>query len=136
MLYTKEEESAYSRISGATGPCAEHLIRNVRPKKRIEHELSRLKQERLQYADGTSLDFQYRYYTLSGKIDVLRTLSRVKKLRRDTVDTLSREIEENYREIRKIPKHRRDFYQTLQGAYLEAQLEIIHTWVLPMLFGA
>jgi hypothetical protein len=107
----------------------------VKPRKRIEQELARLEQERLQYADGTSLDFQYRYYTLSGKIDVLRTLTRVKKIRRDTVDALRQEIEENYREIRSIPKHQRDFYQTLQGAYLEAQLEIIRNWVLPVLFG-
>jgi len=107
----------------------------VKPRKIIAQELDRLQQERLRYTDGTSLDSKYRYYTLSGKIDALKKLSAERKIQRDTVDALRQEIENRYREIRKIPKHKRDIYQTLQGVYLEAQLDIIQTWVFPVLLG-
>jgi hypothetical protein len=107
----------------------------VKQRKAIEEKQKSLMRERTKYSDGTSMDSTYRYYNLSGKIDVLQQLANEKKVKRVHVDELREEIDREYREIRKIPKHQRDLYQTLQGVYLEAKLELIQGWVLPVLLG-
>lgn len=107
----------------------------MKQRKAIEEKQRSLMRERSRYSGGTSMDSTYRYYNLSGKIDVLKRLATEKKLKRAFVDELREDIDREYREIRKVPKHQRDLYQTLQGVYYEAMLEMIQDWVVPVLLG-
>lgn len=49
-------------------------IRKVKIRKVIELEINRLQKEIQQYEDSISLGSKCRYYTLSGKLDVLNYL--------------------------------------------------------------
>lgn len=106
----------------------------MKARKKIGRELVRLQQEQQRYAGGVSWDSRYRFYTLAGKIDVLKNLAGIKKIRREDVEALLQDVRQKYRKIRKIPKHQRSTEQTLEGIYLEGQLDFIQNWVIPELF--
>jgi hypothetical protein len=98
--------------------------------KKIEKEINQLMNEREQYEHATSWDYKYRYYILTGKIDILLDILRLRKVKLKDIESLKRNIQSNYKEIRKIPKHERNEYQYLEGIYLEGKLDMIETWVL------
>jgi len=99
----------------------------------IEKEINLLKKEREKYVTAESWDYRYRYYTLTGKIDILKDLLRFRKIKLKDVETLKLEIQKKYKKIRMIPKHKRNEYQYLDGIYLEGKLDIIDKWIMPEL---
>ena len=98
--------------------------------KKIEKEINLLMKEREQYEHAASWDYKYRYYILTGKIDILLDLLRLRKIKLKDIESLKRGIQNSYKEIRKIPKHERNEFQYLEGIYLEGKLDMINTWVL------
>ena len=100
---------------------------------KIEKEIALLEKERVKYLPADSWDYKYRYYTYTGKIDILMDLLRLRKIKPKDVETLKLDIQKKYKKIRMIPKHERNEYQYLEGIYLEGKLNIIDSWVLPML---
>ncbi|MFW6138192.1 MAG: hypothetical protein ACOC7U_03365 [Spirochaetota bacterium] len=113
------------------------MIKQRKIKKKIESYLDQLTAELEKYRNGESLDSKYRSQSLGGKIDLLQRLQeliRIKKLKRNDVDVLKQVVEERYRKIRMIPKAERSFNQTMEGVFLEAQLDILNIWVIPELF--
>ena len=99
--------------------------------KKIEKEINVLKKEREQFVNADSWDYKYRYYILTGKIDILEDLLRFRKIKPKDVETLKLEVQNNYKKIRMIPKHKRNEYQYLEGIYLEGKLDIIEKWIVP-----
>jgi hypothetical protein len=99
----------------------------------IEKEITSLEKERLKYFPANSWDYKYRYFTFTGKIDILMELLHLRKIKRKDVETLKLEIQKKYKKIRSIPKHKRNEYEYLEGIYLEGKLNIIDSWVLPLL---
>ena len=75
---------------------------------KIEREITLLEKERVKYLPADSWDYKYRYYTFTGKIDILMDLLRLRKIRLKEVETLKFEIQKNYKKIRMIPKHKRN----------------------------
>jgi hypothetical protein len=100
---------------------------------KIEKEIALLEKERVKYLPAHSWDYKYRYYIFTGKIDILMDLLHLRKIKFKDVDAIKLEIKKKYKEIRTIPKHERDEYQYLEGIYLEGKLDIIDSWVLPLL---
>lgn len=99
----------------------------------IEKEINSLKKEREKYVTAGSWDYRYRYYTLTGKIDILKELLRFRKINLKDVETLKLEVQKKYKNIRMIPKHKRNESQYLEGIYLEGKLDIIDKWIMPEL---
>ncbi len=104
-------------------------IRNM-----IKQELARLQKDQERYAKGKSMDYKYRYWSTSGKVDVLRHLLNIRRVKLKDVEDLKLEVQSKYEEIRKIPKAERNIYQTFDGIYLEGKLDIINSWIIPGLF--
>ena len=102
-------------------------------KNKIEKEINLLEKEREKYVTVDSWDYRYRYYTLTGKIDILKDLLRFRKSKLKDVETLKFEVQKKYKKIRMIPKHKRNEYQYLEGIYLERKLDIIDKWIMPEL---
>lgn len=100
-------------------------------KTRIEKEIKLLEKEREQYVNVESWDYKYRYYTLSGKIDVLKDFLNGRKRKLKDAELLKHEVQEDYIKIRMIPKHKRSEYQYLEGIYLEGKLDIINNMIVP-----
>jgi len=99
----------------------------------IEKEIKLLGKEREQYANVESWDYKYRYYTLSGKIDVLKDFLNGRKRKLKDAELLKHEVQDDYKKIRMIPKHKRSEYQYLEGIYLEGKLDIINKLIVPAL---
>ncbi len=100
----------------------------------MEQELTGLKENQEKYLGGESWNSKYWYYSFSGKIDVLRDLLCIKNIKRKHVEAVRQEIQEKYRNIRMIKKSERNMYQTCEGIYFEAMLDIIDNWIVPELF--
>ena len=100
----------------------------------MEQELRGLKEKQKNYSGEESWNSKYWYYSFSGKIDVLRDLLFIKNVKKKHVEALRQEVQENYKNIRRIKKSERDTYQTLEGIYFEAKLDIIENWIVPELF--
>jgi hypothetical protein len=98
--------------------------------KKIEHEIKLLKKEQEKYVDAASWDYKYRYYMLSGKIDILQDILSMRKIKLKNVEMIKQKVTTDYKEIRKIPKHQRNEYQYLEGIYLEGKLDIINKWLI------
>ena len=96
----------------------------------IEKEISLLKKEREKYVTADSWDYRYRYYTLTGKIDILEELLRFRKIKPKDIETLKLTVQKKYQSIRMIPKHKRNEYQYLKGIYLEGELDILDNWIV------
>ena len=105
----------------------------MKMKTRIEKEIILLEKEREQYVNVESWDYKYRYYTLSGKIDVLKDFLNGRKRKLKDAEILKLEVQEDYKKIRMIPKHKRSEYQYLEGIYLEGKLHIIDKLIVPVL---
>ena len=97
---------------------------------KIEKEINLLEKEREKYETADSWYYRYRYYTFTGKIDILKDLLRFRKIKLKDVETLKLEIQKKYKKIRMIPKHKRNESQYLEGIYLEGKLDIIDKWIM------
>jgi len=106
----------------------------VNIRKMIRQELTRLQKDQERYSKGKSMDYKYRYWSTSGKVDVLRHLFNIRKLKLKDIEDLKLEVQNKYEEIRRIPKAERNIYQTFDGIYLEGKLDIINNWIIPRLF--
>ena len=105
---------------------------NVR--KVIRQELVRIQKDQERYSQGRSLDYKYRYWSTSGKVDVLKRLLTIRKIKHKDVEDLKQTIQDQYEKIRKVPKAERNIYQTFDGIYLEGKLDVLNNWVIPTVF--
>ncbi len=105
---------------------------NIR--KTIKQELVRLQKDQERYSKGKSMDYKYRYWSTSGKVDVLKQFFNTRKLKLKDIEDLKLEVQNKYEGIRRIPKAERNIYQTFDGIYLEGKLDIINDWVILKFF--
>jgi ABC-type ATPase involved in cell division len=103
--------------------------------KAIRQELARVQKDQERYSQGRSMDYKYRYWSTSGKADVLKRLLTIRKPKRKDIEDLKQRVLNKYEEIRKIPKAERNIYQTFDGIYLEGKLDIINNWIIPLVFS-
>jgi len=65
----------------------------VNIRKMIRKELVRLQKDQERYSKGKSTDYKYRYWSTSGKVNVLKHLCNIRKVKLKDVEDLKLEVQ-------------------------------------------